>query len=117
MLEDVLQVHDLGPVIHHREHNDSKGGFDGRVFVEQIFDHLWVFALAKGQHHAHSLAVGFIANVLDSLDSFSLNEFGDSFEKPCLVNLVGKFGYDQVLLSDSSTSTRPRILMTPLPVS
>src|SRR5262249_38827908 len=50
-------------------------------------------------HHANALAVRLVANVGDTVDLLLAGQFGDLFDKVCLVDLIGQLGDDDADLA------------------
>ena len=67
-----------------------------RVLVEVVQDQLRLFAALDLDHHAHAVAVGFVAHVGDAFDLLGLHQLGDALDQARLVHLVGKLGDDDV---------------------
>ena len=72
------------------------------MLEEQVEDNLRLDVLFHVDNDTHTVAVGFVAQVGNALNSFIADELGDFFDKASLVDLVRKFGDDDTFSAVSA---------------
>ncbi len=93
-LQQVLQVQHLRPAADERHVVDAERGLQRREAVELVEHHVGHGVALDLDHHAHALAVGFIADVGDALDALFAHQIGDALDHGRLVHLIGDLGDD-----------------------
>ena len=87
-LDQVLQGHQLGPTAVQRHHVGAEARLQRRVAVELVQHHVRHGVALDLDDDAHAVAIGFIAQVGDSLDLLLANELGDLLDQRRLVHLI-----------------------------
>ena len=95
--DDVPQSHHLRPAAAQRQHVHAEAGLQRRVAVELVEHDLSHGAALELNHHAHAVAVGFVAQVGDALDAAFVHQACDALDHPRLVDLVGDLRDDDGL--------------------
>ena len=93
----VLQVHDLRPAIVERHHVGAERGLERREAVELVQHDISHCVALQLDHDAVTFAVGFIAQIGNTLDLLFAHQFGDALDHGGLVDLVGNLGDDDRL--------------------
>ena len=92
--QQVLQVHRLRAAGVQRQHVGGKIGLQRREPVELVQHHIRHGVALQFDHHAKTVAVGFVAQIGDALDLLLAVQFGNARDHGGLVHLVGNFGDD-----------------------
>ena len=95
VLQNLLEVQQLGAVVDDGEEDDPEGGLHPRVLEQLVGDHLGHGLLLEAEGDAHALAVGLVAHVADAVDLLVPDQLGDLLDQLGLVDLVGQLGDDQ----------------------
>ena len=67
--------------------------------IQVVEYHLGRFTPAQLDHHAHAVLVGLVAQLGDALDTLVLDQLGDLFQQPGLVDLIRQLGDHDGLLA------------------
>ena len=95
VLQHLLEIQRSRLAIHQRHHVDAEHALHLGVLVEVVEHDLRHFVALQFHHHAHAILVGLVAELGDALQFLVLHQFGDLFQQPRLVDLVGKLGNHQ----------------------
>ena len=93
----LAQAHLLRAAVVQRQEVDREGRLQLRHAVELVQHHLRRGVTLQLDHHAHAVAVGFVAQVRDALDRLGADQLGDLLHQGRLVDLVGNLGGDNLL--------------------
>ena len=94
MAERFLDRKRLGPAVHEREQIDREGRLQGRQLVELVEDDVLGGVASQFDDDSHSLAIRFVAQIGNSLDTAVANEVGHPLEENRFVHLVRNFRND-----------------------
>ncbi len=86
-----LQVHQLRPAGIQRHHVGAEIGLQRREPVELVQHDIGHGVALQLDHDAHTVAVGFVAQIGDAVDLLLAHQFGDALDHGGLVHLVGNF--------------------------
>ena len=92
--QDTLEIQNLGPVIHEREHDDAERILELGMLVQLVQDDGRKLAFLEFDHHADAVPVRFIPNVGNAFHAFLLHQLGNFLQQLGLVHLVRNFGHD-----------------------
>ena len=92
--DDLLQVHRLRLAATEGQHVDAEAGLQGGVAVELVEHHVGHGVALDLHHHAHAVAVRFIAQLGDALDLLVAHGLGQGLHHARLVHLIGYLGND-----------------------
>ena len=98
-LKRAFQVEQLGLAVDKGDHVDAESRLQlglGVQIVQHDFAH---FVLAQFDDDAQAVLVGLVPQFGNAFEFLFLDEFGDAFDQPCLVDLVGDFGDDNGFLA------------------
>ena len=97
LLQHLLQGHYLGHAVFQRQHNDADGILQLGKAVQLVQHHLRVGTHLQVNDDAHALAVAFIIDVADAVDTLILYQLGDAFDQTGLIHHVGDLPHDDAL--------------------
>ena len=100
------QAHFFWLVIGDGQEDHAEALLHLRVLVELVEHDLRFGASLQFDDDAHTVAIGFIANVADVVDHFVVGEFGDALDHARLVHLVRNFGDHDGLASAADVLDR-----------
>ena len=92
--DQLLQVHQQRPAVVQRQHVDAEARLQFGEAIELVQHHLGRGVALQLDHHAHAVAVAFVADVGDAFDALVAHQFGDALLHARLVHLIGNFGDD-----------------------
>ena len=95
--QQVVQAQDLGLVVDDRQHVHAVADLELGHLVEGVQDDLGHLAPLQVDHDADAVAVGLVAQIADALELLLTHQFGDPFDQPRFVHLVGNLGDDDRL--------------------
>ena len=96
LLDHLLQGQDLRHLVVDGQHDDAHGILQLGVLVQLVQDDLGVGILAHVDDDAHSLAVGLIVQVADSLDPLVLDEVCNVLDEARLIDHVRDLRHDDL---------------------
>ena len=97
LLQHLLQGHYLGHTVFQRQHDDADGILQLSKAVQLVQHHLRVGAHLQVNDNAHALAVAFIIDVADAVDTLILYQLGDALDQAGLIHHVGDLPHDDAL--------------------
>ena len=100
--DQVFEVELLGLAADQRHHVAAERALQRGEAVQLVQHDIGHGVALKLDHHAHALAIGFVADVGDALDLLVAHIFGDLLDHRRLVHLIGNLGDDErlALLAD-----------------
>ena len=97
LLQHLLQGHYLGHAVFQRQHNDADGILQLSKAVQLVQHHLRIGAHLQVNDDAHALAVAFIIDVADAVDTLILYQLGNALDQAGLIHHVGDLPHDDAL--------------------
>ena len=97
LLQHLLQGHYLGHAVFQRQHNDADGILQLSKAVQLVQHHLRVGTHLQVNDDAHALAVAFIIDVADAVDTLILYQLGNALDQTGLIHHVGDLPHDDAL--------------------
>src|SRR6185312_10482979 len=94
VFEDFLEIQQARLAIDQRHHVDAEGDLQRGLLEQVVQHHVGRGVTAHFDHHAHAILVGLVAQAADALEFLLLDQLGDFFDQPCLVDLIRNFGGD-----------------------
>ena len=96
LVDDVAEGEDsgLGLVVYQGQHVDGKGGLELGLGKKAVQDHLGIGVPFQLDDDAHSVAVGFVPDIGDALQTFVLHLIRHVLDEHPLVDLIGNLGDD-----------------------
>ena len=96
------KVHQLRPAAVQRQHVDAEGCLKRRETEQLRQNDLGLRVALDFDHHAHAVAVGFVAQVGNALDLFVADGLGHDLDHAGLVDLIGNLVNDdrEAVLAD-----------------
>ena len=73
LFQHLLEIEDAGTAADQGQHVDGEGGFQRRVLVELVEDHVAVFAALEFDDDAEAFLAAFVVDVADALDAIALD--------------------------------------------
>ena len=98
IFQNLFKVKNLRLIVDKSKHYNAEGFLHLRIFVEMIENNIGVCVFFNLNNYSHASAVGFIAQILYSLNSLFMHKLGNFFNKAGLIDLIRKLGYDNSLL-------------------
>src|SRR5260370_8081765 len=86
----------LGLSADNGQQDHAEGFLHLGVLEEIVENELGFFAALDFDDDAHSLAVGFVADIADAVELLGLDQLRAALDEPGLVYLIGEFGDDDV---------------------
>ena len=93
--EELLEVHQLRPAVIECQHVAAEALLERRETVELVQHHFRDRVAAQLDDDPHAVAIGFVAQIGNALDSFLAHQFRDLLDHRGLVDLIGDLGDDQ----------------------
>ena len=94
IMNALLELEHFRLAVHKREDDDAVGRLQLRMFVQRVQNDLRVRVLAQLDDDAHTVAVGFFADVGNAFDAFIFDEVGYILNEARLVDLVRDLARD-----------------------
>ena len=89
VFQNLFQVQHPGMAINQRQHNNPKRILELGMLVQLVQHHFRLDIAAQFNNDPHALPIGFIPKVGNAFQGFILHQFGNIFNQPCLVDLIG----------------------------
>ena len=99
MCQKLVQVQDLRLVVHKRQHDHAKRILQLCMFVQLVQNDIRVCVASKLDADTHTLSVGFITQIRDTIDSFITNKLCNLFDQTCLIYQKRQLCYDNTVLA------------------
>ena len=96
VLEQLLQVHDLGGAVGERQHDHAEGGLHLGVLVELVQHDVGDGVALQLDDDPHAFLVGLVIDVDDPFDLLLAGQLGDRLDQVLLVDLIGNLGDDDL---------------------
>ena len=94
VVHHVAQGQHLGLAVDQGQHVRAEGFLEAGVLVQEVQHDLRMHVLLQLDDDAHTLAVGFVADVADALNALLVHQLCDLLHQLGLVDLVGDLGHD-----------------------
>ncbi|MNV45670.1 hypothetical protein D3C71_1374750 [compost metagenome] len=99
MVQHVAQIQYLRLFVDNGQHVNTEGRLHRRMLVQVVQHNIRIHIAANLHHDAHSVTVGFVAQVRNAVNPFLTNQLGDLLHKARLINLVRKLVDDNPCLT------------------
>ena len=90
VLENLLQIQDLRHTVHNCQHDDTIGDLHLGVAVQAVEHHMGRSLPLEGDLNMHTVSVGVVVNIGDTVNPLVLDHIGNALHKTGLVHLIGQ---------------------------
>ena len=92
--QHVAQAHLARPPFMDTEHDEPVALLHLGELVELVQDHARIGVALELDHDPHAVAIGFVAQIADTVETLVVDQLRHPFDETRLVHLVGNFAHD-----------------------